>query len=459
MFQNKTMSITSISPIDGRYASKTRELKNYFSEYALIKYRLLVEIEYFTSLCEMPLPQLIKFPKKELKQLREIVKDFDEAEAEKVKEIEATTNHDVKAVEYYLKEKFEEMGVDDFAGFIHFGLTSQDINNTATPLMLKGFLEKVYFPFMEEEIFNELNTLAAEWKNIPMLARTHGQAATPTTVGREMLVFVERLTQQLKSLKNLPHTCKFGGATGSLNAHYATYGAINWINFANEFCTKKLGLERQKVTTQIEHYDYMAAIFDNVKRINNILVDLSRDIWTYVSMDYFGQRVKKAEVGSSTMPHKVNPIDFENAEGNLMLASSMFDFLASKLPISRMQRDLTDSTVSRNIGVPMAHSFLALKSLKTGLGKLTINQSKLQHDLSENFVVVTEAIQTILRREGFPNPYEALKAFSRGKKRISKSDVHDFINSLDVSDEIKEELLALSPETYLGETNTTTALS
>ncbi|MGB0431993.1 MAG: adenylosuccinate lyase, partial [Bacteroidia bacterium] len=361
-------------------------------------------------------------------------------------------------VEYYLKQKFEEMGVSQFSGFIHFGLTSQDINNTALPLMLKGFLEKVYFPFMEEELINELNTLASEWKSVPMLSRTHGQAATPTTVGREIMVYIERIQQQYKGLKNIPHTCKFGGATGSLNAHYATYGAINWINFANEFCTKKLGLERQKVTTQIEHYDFMASIFDNVKRINNILVDMCRDIWTYVSLDYFGQRVKKAEVGSSTMPHKVNPIDFENAEGNLMMANSMLDFLSNKLPISRLQRDLTDSTVTRNIGVPMAHSILAFKSLKNGLGKLTINKEKISYDLNDNFVVVTEAIQTILRREGFPNPYEALKAFSRGKKRINKNDVHDFINGLEIADDIKSELLALKPETYIGETNTISTL-
>lgn len=452
------MSLTAISPIDGRYESKTKELKAYFSEYALIKYRITIEVEYFIALCEMPLPQLIKIQKKDLKLLKDLVKNFDEKEAQIVKDFEAETNHDVKAVEYYLKGKFEELGFGEFSGFIHFGLTSQDINNTATPLMLKSYLERVYIPYLEEEIINELSTLSAEWKNIPMLARTHGQPATPTTMGRELMVFTERLIQQLRSLKNLPHTCKFGGATGSLNAHYATYGAINWNNFANEFCTKKLGLERQKLTTQIDNYDFMAAIFDNLRRINNILIDLSRDIWTYVSMEYFGQRVKKAEVGSSTMPHKVNPIDFENAEGNFMTGNAMFDFLSNKLPISRLQRDLTDSTVSRNIGVPMAHSFLALKSLKNGLGKLTLNSEKIAHDLNENFVVVTEAIQTILRREGFPNPYEALKAFSRGKKRISKSDVMDFINSLEISDELKEELMALSPSTYLGETNSLTQL-
>jgi len=447
---NNNMSVSSISPIDGRYASKTKELRQYFSEYALIKYRLTVEIEYFIALCEMPLPQLIKFPKKDVKLLKDLVKNFNEEEAEKVKAIEAETNHDVKAVEYYIKQKFEELGHGQFAEFIHFGLTSQDINNTAVPLSLKGFMEKVYTPFMEEEIINELSTISAEWKSVAMLARTHGQAATPTTIGREFMVFSERLIQQLKTLKQIPHTCKFGGATGGLNAHYATYGAINWHNFADDFCLKKLGLERQRLTTQIENYDFMAAMFDNYRRINSILIDLCRDIWTYISMDYLGQRTKKAEVGSSTMPHKVNPIDFENAEGNLMMANSMFDFLSNKLPISRLQRDLTDSTVSRNVGVPLAHTMLAMKSLKNGLGKITLNQQRLTSDLSENFVVVTEAIQTILRREGFPEPYEALKQFSRGKKRIAKADVHDFIDSLDVSDDTKDELKALSPEKYLG---------
>ncbi|MBI1184510.1 adenylosuccinate lyase [bacterium] len=452
------MSLTAISPIDGRYAAKVKELKNYFSEYALIKYRLTVEIEYFIALCEMPLPQLIKFPAKDVKLLKELIKDFDEAEAEKVKEIEKVTNHDVKAVEYYLKQKFEEMGFGNFTGFIHFGLTSQDINNTAIPLALRNYLEKVYIPFIEEEILNELSTIASEWKNVPMLARTHGQPATPTTIGRELLVFAERIIQQLRTLKNVPHTCKFGGATGGLNAHYATYAAINWNNFANEFCLKKLGLERQKFTTQIENYDFMASIFDNLRRINNILVDLSRDVWTYVSMDYFGQRSKKNEVGSSTMPHKVNPIDFENAEGNLLMANAIFDFLANKLPVSRLQRDLTDSTVTRNIGVPMAHTTIALKSLKTGLGKLTLNNEVIATDLANNFVVVAEAIQTILRREGFPEPYEALKEFTRGKKRISKADIHSFIDSLDVKDMIKEELKELSPETYIGVSNSLTAL-
>jgi len=452
------MSITSVSPVDGRYASKTKDLRQYFSEYALIKYRLTVEIEYFIALCEMPLPQLIKFPKKDIKLLKDIIKNFDEAEAEKVKAIEAETNHDVKAVEYYLKGKFEEMGYGNFAGFIHFGLTSQDINNTAVPLSIKGFLERTYVPFLEEEIINELSTMSAEWKSIAMLARTHGQPATPTTMGREFMVFAERMIQQLKTLKQIPHTCKFGGATGSLNAHYATYAAINWHNFANEFCMKKLGLERQKLTTQIDNYDFMSAIFDNIRRINTILIDLCRDIWTYISMDYLGQRTKKAEVGSSTMPHKVNPIDFENAEGNFMLANSMLDFLANKLPVSRLQRDLTDSTVSRNIGVPLAHTFLALKSLKNGLSKITLNRDRLRSDLSENFVVVTEAIQTILRRESFPDPYEALKAFSRGKKRITRADIHEFVDSLEVTEDVKTELKSLTPEGYLGVTQSLTTL-
>lgn len=448
----------SISPIDGRYAEKTKDLSQYFSEYALIKYRLTVEIEYFTALCEMPLPQLVKFPKQELKDLKALIKNFDETEAQKIKDIEAVTNHDVKAVEYYLKEKFDAMGVGEFSEFIHFGLTSQDINNTAVPLSIKNYIEKTFIPFLEEEIINELSTLAAEWKNVPMLARTHGQPATPTTVGREFLVFLERIIQQLKALKQIPHTCKFGGATGGLNAHYATYGAINWQNFANDFCMKKLGLERQKFTTQIENYDYMAAMFDNLRRINNIFVDLSRDIWSYISMDYFGQRIKKSEVGSSTMPHKVNPIDFENAEGNFLISNAQFDFLSNKLPVSRLQRDLTDSTVSRNIGVPMAHSFLALKSVKNGLSKLTLNELTIQRDLDDNFIVVAEAIQTILRRESYPEPYEALKAFSRGKKRISKSDVHEFINSLEISDDIKQELLSLTPNKYIGVSQVLTPL-
>ena len=450
--------LMSVSPIDGRYAEKTKDLSQYFSEYALIKYRLTVEIEYFTALCEMPLPQLVKFPKQQLKELKSIIKNFDEPEAQKVKDIEATTNHDVKAVEYYLKQKFEEMGVAEFSEFIHFGLTSQDINNTAVPLSIKNFVEKAFIPFLEKEIINELSTVAAEMEKCANAGTNPWTAATPTTVGREFLVFVERIIQQLRALKQIPHTCKFGGATGGLNAHYATYGAINWQNFANDFCMKKLGLERQKFTTQIENYDYMASLFDNLRRINNIFVDLSRDIWSYISMDYFGQRVKKSEVGSSTMPHKVNPIDFENAEGNFLIANAQFDFLSNKLPVSRLQRDLTDSTVSRNIGVPMAHSFLALKSVKNGLSKLTLNELAIQRDLDDNFIVVAEAIQTILRRDGFPEPYEALKAFSRGKKRISKSDVHEFINSLDIAAELKDELLKLTPNNYIGVSQTLTPL-
>lgn len=445
--------LTAISPIDGRYHEKTKELSNYFSEYALIKYRLTIEVEYFIALCELPLPQLIKFPKDDIKKLRDIVKNFDENEGQKVKDIEKETNHDVKAVEYYFKNKLNEQGLGQFKEFVHFGLTSQDINNTAMPMALKRYIESTYSPFFEKELMNELNTLAFEWKQIPMLARTHGQPASPTTVGRELMVFIERLDQQMRVLKSIPHTCKFGGATGSLNAHYATYGAINWISFAEDFCSKKLGLERQKLTTQIEHYDYMAAIFDAFRRINNILLDMSRDMWSYISFDYFGQRLRKSEVGSSTMPHKVNPIDFENAEGNLMIANTMFDFLANKLPVSRMQRDLTDSTVTRNIGVPMAHTVIALKSLKKGLGKLTLNESKLKQDLSDNYAVVTEAIQTILRREGFENPYEELKSFSRGKGKLSKKDIANFVEKLEIAKDVKEEILAITPENYLGYTN------
>jgi adenylosuccinate lyase len=452
------MSIVNISPIDGRYASKTKELRTYFSEHALMKYRLTVEIEYFISLCELPLPQLIKFPIKDAKVLREIIKGFDEQEAEKVKAIEAETNHDVKAIEYYLKSKFESLGVGEFAGFIHFGLTSQDINNTAVPLSIRGFMDKLYLPHIEEELLNELSNLASEWKMVPMLARTHGQAATPTTIGRELMVFCERIIQQLRVLKAIPHTCKFGGATGGLNAHYAAYAAINWHHFANEFCLKKLGLERQRHTTQIENYDYMAAIFDGIRRINNILIDLCRDLWTYISLDYLGQKTKRAEVGSSTMPHKVNPIDFENAEGNLMYANALLDFLSNKLPISRLQRDLTDSTVSRNIGMPMAHTFLALKSLKAGLGKLTLNPEVLMRDLQDNYVVVAEAIQTILRREMYPDAYEQLKEFSRGKKRLGKQEIAEFIQSLNVSDAVKDELRDLKPETFIGSAQTLTPL-
>lgn len=445
--------LSSISPIDGRYANKTKELEVYFSEYALMKYRLHVEIEYFIALCEMPLPQLIKFPTKDFKALRNIIKNFDLEQAAEVKAIEKVTNHDVKAIEYYFKNQLKALGHDAYIEFVHFGLTSQDINNTSFPLMIKGYTEKVYLPYLEEELLNELNTIASEWKNIPLLARTHGQAATPTTVGREILVFVERLSQQIKSLKLIPHTCKFGGATGSLNAHYVAYGAINWHNFAQTFCSSKLGLERQKLTTQIEHYDQMAALFDVMKRINTILIDLSRDIWTYISMDYFGQRTKKGEVGSSTMPHKVNPIDFENAEGNFGIANAILEHLSAKLPISRLQRDLTDSTVLRNVGVPLGHSLIAFKSLKAGLNKLTINKSVIEKDLEKNYVVVAEAIQSILRREGYPEPYEALKALTRNKRDINKSDIDNFVDSLDITDVVKKELKEITPFNYLGVTN------
>lgn len=440
----------AISPIDGRYASKTDDLRNYFSEYALMKYRLRVEINYYIALCEMPLPQLIKFPRKQIKDLQGLVKSFDLKEAERVKEIESETNHDVKAIEYYIKEKMDGMGLGEFCEFVHFGLTSQDVNNTANPLMFKEWMEEQFFGFFEEELLNEINTMGHEWNNISMLARTHGQPASPTTLGREFLVYYERLIQQYKLLRQIPFTCKFGGATGGMNAHYASYAAINWHQFANDFCLKGLGLERQRITTQIEHYDYQAAFFDNLKRINNILIDLCRDVWTYISMDYFGQRISKKEVGSSTMPHKVNPIDFENAEGNFMMANSLFDFLSSKLPVSRLQRDLTDSTVSRNIGLALAHSWLAFQSLKKGLSKLNLNPQEIRRDLNDNFVIVAEGIQSILRREGYPKPYEALKELTRKNKRPTRDDIHEFIDGLDVKDELKAELKELKPETYIG---------
>lgn len=450
--------LTAIAPIDGRYGKKSKDLRNYFSEYALMKYRLWVEVEYFTCLCELPLPQLIKVPKKQLRAVRDLPKQFDLDAAKRVKEIEKETNHDVKAIEYYLKEKMVELELSDFTEFVHFGLTSQDINNTAQPAMLKDFMEKVYEPFIEEELFNELKTISVEWKNIPMLAHTHGQPATPTTIGREIMVFYERLIHQVKMLKQVPHTCKFGGATGSLNAHYATYGAINWHAFADEFTLKKLGLERQKITTQIEHYDYMAALFDNLRRINNILIDMCRDMWTYISMEYFNQRIKKNEVGSSTMPHKVNPIDFENAEGNFMLSNSLLEFLANKLPISRMQRDLTDSTVGRNIGLALSHTMLAMRSLMQGLDKISVNREKLNADLEANFMVITEAMQSILRREGYPQPYEALKTISRSRKKLGKEDLQRFIEELDVKDYVKEELRELTPQAYLGVSNELTQI-
>lgn len=443
------MSLLSISPIDGRYENKTKELQEYFSEFGLIKYRVEVELKYFISLVRHPLPELRKFPHQKLEAIEHIFRNFSLTDAEKVKEYERITNHDVKAAEYFLKEKFNELGLSEFSEFIHFGLTSQDINNTAVPLFLKEMLEKIYLPFIEN-VVEELRQIAEKWKDITIIAKTHGQPASPTSLGKEIFVFCYRLNKQLKQLKELQLECKFGGATGNFNAHYASYPEINWIDFANRFC-KSLGLERQQFTTQIENYDGLAALFDNLRRINVILLDLCRDMWLYISMDYFKQKIVKGEVGSSTMPHKVNPIDFENAEGNIGVANSLFDHLSNKLPVSRLQRDLSDSTVIRNSGVPFAHSFIALKSLKKGLSKLMLNKNKIDSDIEDNWAVIAEAIQTILRRAGFKNPYELLKELTRGNEKITQKTIQGFIDNLDVSQEIKDRLKSLSPETYTGE--------
>tara|TARA_B100001287_G_scaffold225823_1_gene195414 strand:+ start:2297 stop:3640 length:1344 start_codon:yes stop_codon:yes gene_type:complete len=442
-------SLTAISPIDGRYKSKTERLKNYFSESALIKYRVLIEVEYFISLCELPLPQLKKFPKIEFDKLRNIYKNFSINSAIRVKEIEKITNHDVKAVEYFIKEEFEKLGLSSFKEFIHFGLTSQDINNTAVPLSIKEFFNNIFISEIKN-ILQKLKKLSEEWKDVPMLARTHGQAASPTKLGKEIFVFVERIENQLILLEKIPFSSKFGGATGNFNAHNVAYPNYNWVEFGNNFVEKKLLLTRQQTTTQIEHYDTLAALLDCIKRINNILIDFSRDMWTYISMDYFKQAIKKGEVGSSAMPHKVNPIDFENAEGNLGMANSIYEFLSSKLPISRLQRDLTDSTVLRNIGVPFSHNLISFNSLNKGLEKIVLNQEKIQVDLDENWAVCAEAIQTILRRESYPNPYESLKKLTRTNSIINKDSILDFIEELDVSDKIKEELKKISPYNYTG---------
>lgn len=442
-------SLNAISPIDGRYRSQNENLSTYFSEKGLIRYRVQVEIEYFIALCEYPLPQLQEISKEKYDELRRIYQKFSEADAEKIKEIEQTTNHDVKAVEYFIKERFDKLELSDFKEFIHFGLTSQDINNTATPLSLKeGFLN-VILPELKLLVF-ELKQRAKSWKKIPMLARTHGQPASPTRLGKELYVFVERLEAQLKMLERIPFGAKFGGATGNFNAHVVAFPSINWVDFGNHFVKEKLGLYRLQTTTQIEHYDYLAAFFDNLKRINTILIDLNRDVWTYVSMDYFKQKIKKGEVGSSAMPHKVNPIDFENSEGNLGMANAIFEHLSAKLPISRLQRDLTDSTVIRNLGVPLAHSLLAFKSLRKGLEKLILNESKIAEDLEKNWAVIAEAIQTILRREKYPNPYEALKALTRTNTKMNKETIHAFIDNLDITDAIKTELKLITPSNYVG---------
>lgn len=442
-------SLNAISPIDGRYHKQTQELSEFFSEKALIKYRVLVEIEYFIALCELPLPQLKSFDKNLYPELRSVYQNFGEEDALIVKEIEKTTNHDVKAVEYFIKQKFDLLKLESYKEFIHFGLTSQDINNTAQPLSIKEANSKVLYNNITE-IISILKSLTSEWENVPMLARTHGQPASPTLLGKEIRVFTERLEIQFATLKNIAYSAKFGGATGNFNAHHVAYPDINWTDFGNHFVNNILGLNRSQTTTQIEHYDNMAALFDNLKRINTILIDLCRDIWTYVSMDYFKQKLKEGEVGSSAMPHKVNPIDFENAEGNLGIANAIFEHLSAKLPISRLQRDLTDSTVSRNIGVPLAHSLIAMKSIKKGLNKLILNNSSLEKDLENNWAVVAEAIQTILRREAYPNPYEALKALTRVNEKVTQQTISDFIDTLDVDNEIKAELKKISPQNYVG---------
>ena len=441
--------LTATSPIDGRYRNKTEELADYYSEFALFKYRVKVEVEYFIALCQLPLPGLEDFNTSHFERLREIYKDFSPEEADTIKEIEKTTNHDVKAVEYYLKRCFDELQLDKYKEYIHFGLTSQDINNTSVPLSIKDSHEMVLYPLMEK-LLNKINLLAFEWKNVPMLARTHGQPASPTKLGKEIYVFTERLENQLDLLKTIPFSGKFGGATGALNAHVVAYPEIDWEDFAERFLRKHLSLERQRTTTQIEHYDYMSAYFDNLKRINTILLDFSRDIWTYISMDYFKQKIKKGEIGSSAMPHKVNPIDFENAEGNLGIANALFQHFSEKLPISRLQRDLTDSTVTRNVGVPIAHMIIAMKSIIKGLGKLILNADKIEADLENNWAVVAEAIQTVLRREKYPNPYEALLALTRTNEKINRESIRSFINELDVNEDIKAELRSITPSTYTG---------
>jgi adenylosuccinate lyase len=441
--------LNAISPIDGRYRNKVKELAPYFSEEALIKYRVLVEIEYFIALCEIPLPQLKAVSKNVFNDLRAIYKNFSTEDALAIKKIENITNHDVKAVEYFIKEKFDALGLSEFKEFIHFGLTSQDINNTAIPLSLKEAIESIYIPEYTI-IINKLKALSKDWAKISMLARTHGQPASPTRLGKEIDVFVVRLEQQFSSLKNIPNAAKFGGATGNYNAHHVAYPNIDWKVFGTKFLNETLGLHHSFPTTQIEHYDHMAALFDNLKRINTILIDLNRDIWTYVSMDYFKQRIKAGEVGSSAMPHKVNPIDFENSEGNLGIANALFEHLSGKLPISRLQRDLTDSTVLRNIGVPFGHTLIGFKSTLKGLDKLLLNETKFAEDLENNWAVVAEAIQTILRREGYPNPYEALKGLTRTNERINQTSISNFISTLDVSDTIKEELNRITPTNYTG---------
>ena len=442
-------SLFAISPIDGRYADKVTELNQYFSEFALIKARVLIEIEYFIALCEIPLPQLVNFGKENYGMLRSFYLDFDIKDGQRVKELEKVSNHDVKAVEYFIREKFKTSGLSEFVEFIHFGLTSQDINNTAVPYLLKDFTQNIYFPQLNR-LLTKLSDLKEEWSQVPMLARTHGQPASPTKLGKEFLVFIERLNNQSGELQSLPFAAKFGGATGNFNAHHVAYPHVDWRKFADKLVNETLGLSRSIVTTQIEHYDYLAAYFDAVRRINTILIDLCRDIWSYISMEYFRQNVVKNEVGSSAMPHKVNPIDFENAEGNLGISSAICDHLSNKLPVSRLQRDLTDSTVIRNIGVPLAHTVIAFKSVLKGLDKLVLNESAMNADLEKNWGVVAEAIQTILRREGYPEPYEALKNLTRTGKPLDKQSMEAFIDKLNISDKVKKELKSISPFNYTG---------
>jgi adenylosuccinate lyase len=442
-------ALTAISPVDGRYKRQVENLAPYFSEFGLIHYRVRVEIEYFIALCEIPLPQLTDFDKSLFPEIRKIYEQFSEEDALKIKETEKVTNHDVKAVEYFIKDKFAELGITDTSEFVHFGLTSQDINNTSIPLSLKEGLHNETLPLLQE-VVEKLKSLADDWKDISMLAKTHGQPASPTRLGKEIEVFVERLEVQISQLKDVPFSAKFGGATGNFNAHHVAYGSHDWVAFGNHFVNDVLGLHRSQKTTQVEHYDNLAALFDAFKRINNIFIDFSRDVWTYVMMEYFKQKIKAGEIGSSAMPHKVNPIDFENAEGNLGVANALFEHFSAKLPISRLQRDLTDSTVLRNIGVPIGHSHIAFNSLLKGLNKLELNEAAIAADLERNWAVVAEAIQTVLRREGYPKPYEALKALTRKNERITEKTIKEFIETLDVSDEIKAELRVITPFTFTG---------
>ncbi len=441
--------LSALSPIDGRYRQQVDELAVFFSEYALIRYRVYVEIEYFIALCSIPLPRLEGIQEKHLDRIRKIYREFKIEDARKIKDIEKVTNHDVKAVEYFIKEEFRKAGLEKYEEFVHFGLTSQDVNNTAVPLSMRNAVHEVYYPLIER-LLDKLNELTAKWSDIAMLARTHGQPASPTRLGKEIKVFHQRINKQIGLLKSIPCSAKFGGATGNFNAHYAAYPSIDWNRFADSFVNETLGLDRTRVTTQIEHYDNLAASFDNLKRINVILIDLCRDIWTYISLDYFSQTIKKGEVGSSAMPHKVNPIDFENAEGNLGVANALFTHMSAKLPISRLQRDLTDSTVLRNIGVPIAHTVISLKAILKGLGKLKVNKDAIDSDLQDNWIVIAEAVQTILRREGYPKPYEALMALTRTNRKVTREGFHEFIDSLDIDHSVKEELRAITPFNFTG---------